>query len=379
MQALKTGEAYINFCGTLKTKATQRQYLWVLKRYAAFRKTFDLDAIIEEDSKQPIKLTVACIREFLLGLQSQRLSAGSMNNYKAVLKHFYEMNDISLNWKKINKFGCMEGDNAGIREKDRAYAHKDIQQMLAHCSSIKTKALIMLMASSGVRVGAIRTLLLKHLTKIEIDSSNSGGGLSLYQLVIYPGHKDEYITFCSTEATEAIDSYLAYRSRVGEKLHPLSPVFRTDFFDKDLFKVRNNIVPLSVPTIQKIMQSILRRAGLLSHEITTESDKRARHQVQCCHGFRKFANTQMVLSEVNGAAKEMLLGHSIGLDDKYYRPTPAQLLEQYTKAIDRLTINDENRLRAKVDELTVKTSEISTLKNQMDELRDIVSGSSLKK
>ena len=68
-------------------------------------------------------------------------------------------------------------------------------------------------------------------------------------------------------------------------------------------------------------------------------------QVHMWHGFRKFANTQMVKSEMNIATKEMLLGHSVGLDDRYYRPTPNVLLEEFLKAVDLLTINEENRLR----------------------------------
>jgi integrase len=70
-------------------------------------------------------------------------------------------------------------------------------------------------------------------------------------------------------------------------------------------------------------------------------------KVHMWHGFRKFANTQMVQADLNGAAKEMLLGHSIGLDDKYYRPTPAQLLEEYLKAVDLLTINEQKQAEAK--------------------------------
>jgi len=79
----------------------------------------------------------------------------------------------------------------------------------------------------------------------------------------------------------------------------------------------------------------------------------------------------LVQADLKGAAKEMLLGHSIVLDDKYYRPSPAQLLEEYLKAVDLLTINEENRLRRKVEELTIRTSDISALKNQIDQLRDM--------
>ena len=71
-------------------------------------------------------------------------------------------------------------------------------------------------------------------------------------------------------------------------------------------------------------------------------------EVMRVHGLRKFANTQMIQSDMKGAAKEMLLGHSTGLDDKYYRP--GDLLQEYLKAIDALTINEENRLKKKVEE-----------------------------
>ena len=268
------------------------------------------------------------------------------------------MNDIALNWKKINKFARMEDDKT-LRQKDRAYTHQEIQQMLGQ-SNEKVRAIILLLASSGVRVGAISSLCMRHLTRIS--------QYNLYQLLIYAGHKDQYITFCTPEGAKAIDSYLSYRTRCGEKLADTSPVFRTDFYAPDLFKVRNKINPLSTVGVSIAVRDALQKAGRLP-TITTEPT--IRHEVQRNHGFRKFANTQMVQAKVDAAAKEMLLGHSIGLDDKYYRPTPEQLLDEYLKAVDLLTIDENNRLRRKVEELTIKTSDISALKNQIDELRDM--------
>lgn len=219
LQLLDRGEAYLNFTGTLSSKATLKHYLFLIQRYAVFRKTLDLDKIVAEDSAN-IKLTAAHVREFLLSLQAKGLSPGSMANYRHALKHFYEMNDIALNWKKINKFARMEDDKA-LRQKDRAYTHQEIQQMLGQ-SNEKVRAIILLLASSGVRVGAISSLCIRHLTRIS--------EYNLYQLLIYPGHKDQYFTFCTPEAAKAIDSYLSYRTRCGEKLADTSPVFRTDFY-----------------------------------------------------------------------------------------------------------------------------------------------------
>jgi hypothetical protein len=41
---------------------------------------------------------------------------------------------------------------------------------------------------------------------------------------------------------------------------------------------------------------------------------------------------------------EKLMGHSTGISDSYYRATEAELLEDYLKAIDFLTISNENKL-----------------------------------
>ena len=35
----------------------------------------------------------------------------------------------------------------------------------------------------------------------------------------------------------------------------------------------------------------------------------------------------------------MLLGHKIGLSSAYYSPTEDEMLEEYMKAVDNLTIN----------------------------------------
>lgn len=107
---------------------------------------------------------------------------------------------------------------------------------------------------------------------------------------------------------EAIDSYLSYRIRAGEQLNDQSPLFRRDFRADDLFKAPNNIKPIKTDAVSKTIQTILRESGLLSkYQTITVSQGLTRHEVQRNHGFRKFANTQMILAEVNGAAKEMLL------------------------------------------------------------------------
>lgn len=59
-------------------------------------------------------------------------------------------------------------------------------------------------------------------------------------------------------------------------------------------------------------------------------------------------------------AREMLVGHYIGLNKAYYRPGEDELLAEYIKFIDLPTINEENKLR-----------EIKSQKEKEDELKSI--------
>ena len=74
-------------------------------------------------------------------------------------------------------------------------------------------------------------------------------------------------------------------------------------------------------------------------------------------------------ADVHPSFKKLLMGHSVQLDEVYYDKgsdkSRAKLLEEYNKAIDALTINEENRLKKKVEELTPKSDEIKMLKVQM--------------
>jgi hypothetical protein len=53
----------------------------------------------------------------------------------------------------------------------------------------------------------------------------------------------------------------------------------------------------------------------------------------------------------------MLLGHSIGLLDSYYRPSEFQLLQEYLKVVNDLTINNEFRLSKQVQQLKEKNED----------------------
>lgn len=128
------------------------------------------------------------------------------------------MNDIvTINWKKVHNF---EGEHEKEIE-DRPYIHSEISTMLRN-TNLRNQAIILLISSSGPRVGAIPLVRIKDLEPI--DKYN------IYKVTYYPSSKKyRYFTFCSPEARKNIDAYLQWRERLGEKLKPESPLFRIFF------------------------------------------------------------------------------------------------------------------------------------------------------
>ena len=58
-----------------------------------------------------------------------------------------------------------------------------------------------------------------------------------------------------------------------------------------------------------------------------------------------------------------LMSHDTGITQHYYRPKEEELLKDYLKAVNQLTINEENKLKTQVKELTRKNNEKEFLLN----------------
>ena len=60
---------------------------------------------------------------------------------------------------------------------------------------------------------------------------------------------------------------------------------------------------------------------------------------------------------------EILMGHSIGISDSYYKLTENELLTEYLKAIKYLMVGDENRLQDQVSEILSNNQKDTNLLN----------------
>jgi hypothetical protein len=83
-----------------------------------------------------------------------------------------------------------------------------------------------------------------------------------------------------------------------------------------------------------------------------------RHPYQANHSLRKWFKTRCEIAGMKPINIEKLMNHSIGNSNSYYRATENEVLEDYLKAIDSLTINDNTvTLQKQVAQLTEKSKE----------------------
>ena len=70
-----------------------------------------------------------------------------------------------------------------------------------------------------------------------------------------------------------------------------------------------------------------------------------------------------------------MIGHRAfkGLDNSYDRSTPEDRLQEYLKAVDELTINNEKRLKSRIQSIKQEHSrEYDALKAEMNQLKLIL-------
>jgi hypothetical protein len=82
-----------------------------------------------------------------------------------------------------------------------------------------------------------------------------------------------------------------------------------------------------------------------------------RHEWKAAHGFRKYykSRAEQIMKPIN---VELTMGHNIGISASYYKPREHEVLEDYLKATDLLTIsNDLKLLQKQVEELKERSTD----------------------
>ena len=301
------------------------------------------------------------ITDFITSMKKEGKSFRAIYNYVSAICKYYRMKRVSLDTKHIREY-LPEFKKS---KKDRPYEYEEIRRLL-DIADERMRTVVLLLASTGMRIGAIPSLRLRNIEKVEIDAATS-----IYKIMVYEGFKEEYITFTTPECTAAIDSYLKMRERYGEKLNTNSFLIREQFDVRDPFAI-SKCKEVKANTLTGKLIDLAVRAGKRKNEVFEGKPHGTNiNDVPIAHGFRKFFTTQLVNAEVDVKTelRWLLEGHKLkGNDSHYVRTTEKRLQQEYEKAIDNLTINEENRLKRTVEILKIEKSRIDELEAKIQKL-----------
>ncbi len=282
--ALQGSKAFNNFNNALKSPRTKVGYVSALRRYLKHLKITEVDDLLL--NSQNSKLIESQIIDYIMTLRDDGLAYATITFLIAPLITFYTLNDVVLNKRKISRYF---GEYKKV-VKDRAYTADEIYKALQTADQ-RMKVIILLMVSTGERIGSLPDLILGNLTKIEDHG--------IYKITIYEGTNNEYYTFTTKECASAIDDYIAYRQRCGERIsfnnenkkwEPESaPLLRRQFDVKDSLQARHPL-PMKNTSIRNLLDHHLVRCGIrtVEHPIANPNTaKRIRKQVPLGNGFRK--------------------------------------------------------------------------------------------
>lgn len=172
---------------------------------------------------------------------------------------------------------------------------------------------------------------------------------------MYPVENETYYTFVTPEAYKSVIEWMDFRASYGEKITGESWVMRNLLRTVSMkygakLGLAKEPVQFKSSGIRLMIARALQIQGI--RELLRSGEKR--HEFKTVHGLRKFFKTQaeQVMKSIN---VELCMGHNIGVSKSYYKPSERELLEDYTKAVNLLTIsNDKSKLEKQVKELSEK-------------------------
>lgn len=281
-----------------RSSNTEKTYLKGLNSFIETMKIENLDILIDElknSKKDPDEV----YKEYVLKLANREVAPKTVGAWASSVKKLFAANGIDLKRNVSIKIYNMHEDVLPAKD--------DLKKILSECG-VRTKTIILLLSSSGLRVGELRELKLSDVDMISNPVKITIKGATAKE-------RKSRITFISKEAKDSLNSYLEKRKGKGENITPDSSLITT-----------SGGVKMSYQNLQFILNNAFKKV----------SKKEGKRYKLHAHSLRKWFKTQMISAGVPGPIVDRLVGHSRYLASEYELYTEEQLKDWYMKGMENL-------------------------------------------
>lgn len=334
-------------------EGTQKPYMIAFNEYCSLigktpKELYEEADLEEENGVRPIKSKVY---HYLLKYKKHLIDTGKSKKtiklYFSAIRSFYLSFDITLPSIKLDS-----GDIGLEKNEGKPLTREDIRK-LANAASSRERALIYLMALSGMGQQEARDVTIKKM----IDSSSSAIGKPLDDVYDLFKFEDEilkqvltlnitrrktrysYITFIPPETSREIIHYLK------ERCYGRNEKVRVESSSDYIFASKNG-GQVSRDSIVTNFRRIGQLAGF-KREKNTYSFWRS-------HALRKYFISTIINKKGEKVIADFMAGHKISdMDRTYWKANPEDLKKMYIDALSALSIDEANVKDVESDEFKI--------------------------
>jgi integrase len=280
----------------------------------------------------------------------------TMRSYLYNCKYIIEIcTDYQFDRERKRRFASLVKGTRKPITQDAVLNHEIIRKIISH-ASVQARASILVMATSGVRIG--------ELIKLKNENFDFEKRMITIPMQVSKTH-ERRITFFTSECAEALKIWMAYRptymKQIEKQCTRIKPGYKFD--DQRMF-------PLSNTSLRESIHNATKNAGLKT------IDQGTRRITIAPHSFRKWFSTT-AKNTMNNDLVEVLMGHELPFGGAYFKMSEADMMKEYRRYENSLLIGSDENVRSTLEnvesELSLLRSENLALKEGMDKMeKDIL-------
>ena len=348
----KKFRSYRRFLKGIDTEATRVAYTKHLFNFMKFHNLTDYDKVASLDINQIDIL----VEDYIDSIESRETKGKTVKTSIAGVELFLLMNDCIWHNKRIKKEIKKDKEIPGGQN---PITTPEVKRMIDVTNSLRTKALVLFLASTGIRPGALvdPVLKIKHLVEMPHPTDKSITKYC-YGIKVYDESLEGYWVFLTPETVKAFDAYFEWRKLNGENLDNERPIF--GIVDNRSAKNEH----MTDKNVRYRLEELIDKAAVKRVKVS-----KYRYDKAIVYMFRKRFNTILKLeNSVNSNIAEKLMAHKKGLDGVYLQPTREECYTEFVKAIPELSINQENKKEAIIQEQEIRLEKYSKQDKRIEEV-----------